>query len=83
VDALARAQPQQGVKTPVKAQPRCQPPSNRVRDCAALGAGYEQPGDSVAMARPAWMKREQWLIWIVAATIFTLVMAAISYRLLI
>ena len=33
------------------------------------------------MTRRAWMKREQWLIWIVAAIVFTLVLAAIGYRL--
>jgi hypothetical protein len=27
------------------------------------------------------MKREQWLIWIVAAIVFTLVLVAIGYRL--
>ena len=31
------------------------------------------------MARPAWMKREQWLIWIVAAIVLTFVLAAIGY----
>jgi hypothetical protein len=33
------------------------------------------------MVRRAWMKREQWLIWIVAAIVFTLVLVAIGYRL--
>jgi type II secretory pathway component PulL len=33
------------------------------------------------MARPGWMKREQWLIWLVAAIVLTLVLAAIGYRL--
>jgi hypothetical protein len=33
------------------------------------------------MARPAWMKREQRLIWIVAAIVLTMVVAAIGYRL--
>jgi nicotinamide riboside transporter PnuC len=31
------------------------------------------------MALRAWMKREQWLIWIAAAIILTLVLAAIGY----
>ena len=33
------------------------------------------------MTRRPWMQREQWLIWIVAAIVFTLVLAAIGYRL--
>jgi hypothetical protein len=31
------------------------------------------------MALRAWMKREQWLIWIAATIILTLVLAAIGY----
>jgi hypothetical protein len=33
------------------------------------------------MTRRAWMKREQWLVWIAAAIILTLVLAAIGYLL--
>ena len=31
------------------------------------------------MALQVWMKREQWLIWIAAAIVLTLVLAAIGY----
>jgi hypothetical protein len=31
------------------------------------------------MAWEAWMKREQWFIWIAAAIVVTLVLAAIGY----
>ena len=31
------------------------------------------------MTRRAWMNREWWLIWIAAAIVFTLVLAAIGY----
>jgi hypothetical protein len=31
------------------------------------------------MVRRAWMKREQWLIWLAAAIVLTLVLAAIGY----
>lgn len=31
------------------------------------------------MVRRAWMKRESWLIWIAAAILFILALAAIGY----
>jgi uncharacterized integral membrane protein len=31
------------------------------------------------MVHPAWMKREQWFVWIVLAILLTLVLAAIGY----
>ena len=31
------------------------------------------------MVHPAWMKREQWFIWIALAIFLTLVLAAIGY----
>jgi hypothetical protein len=49
--------------------------------CENGGAGCARPGEGVAMVRRAWMKREQWLIWIVAGIVFTLVLVAIGYRL--
>ena len=33
------------------------------------------------MARPAWMKREQWFIWIAAAIVLIMVLAVIGYEL--
>jgi hypothetical protein len=36
-------------------------------------------GCGVTMVRRAWMKREQWLIWIAAAIVLTLVLVAIGY----
>jgi hypothetical protein len=33
-------------------------------------------GQGEAMARKAWMKREQWFVWIAAAVVVTMVVAA-------
>jgi hypothetical protein len=43
-----------------------------------LGAGCARPGEGTMVLR-AWMKREQWFIWIVLAILLTLVLAAIGY----
>jgi hypothetical protein len=42
-------------------------------------AGCGRLGEDTTMALRAWMKREQWLVWIAAAIVLTMVLAAIGY----
>jgi hypothetical protein len=48
-----------------------------VRPSGGFGAGCGRRGKGEAMK--AWMKREQWFVWIAAAIVLTIVLAAIGY----
>jgi nicotinamide riboside transporter PnuC len=52
--------------------------NKQANGCAAPGAGCARLGEGIAMFR-AWMTHEHWLIWIAAAIVFILALAAIGY----
>ena len=63
------------------AREHAQPKAGKPAETAPFhcGAGCGLPGEGTTMALRAWMKREQWLVWIAAAIVLTMVLAAIGY----